>query len=101
MNVNSSTSLQVSKSNLTNETEPIEKLEIFVKDGRGLTVEIDNNGDIDVENIQLNVDVEIGKLVIIPKKIYEIPYLAAGESTEVHVTIFGLGLAIFCESPVD
>jgi len=99
VNVNSSTSLQASKSNLTKETEPNEKLEIVVIDGRGLTVEICNTGDIDAENIQLNVDVEVGTLVIIPKKIYEIPHLAAGKSTEVHVSIFGLGSAIFFENP--
>jgi hypothetical protein len=100
VNVNSSTSLQVNENNLTKKTEPNEQLEIFVKDGRGLTVEICNNGDIDAQNIQLTVDVEVGKLIIIPKKIYEIPYLVAGKSTEVHVSIFGLGLAIFFEHPL-
>ena len=100
MNVNYSTALQTSESNLTKETESIEKLEIFVEDGRGLTIEICNNGDIDAENIQLNVDVEVGKLVIIPKKIYEIPYIAAGKSTEVHISTFGLGLAIIFELPL-
>lgn len=100
MNVNSSTSLQVSESNRTNETEPLEILEIFVKDGRGLTVEICNSGSINAENILLNVDVEVGNLVIIPKKIYEISYLAPGKSTEVHVSIFGLGLGIFFDHPL-
>jgi Arylsulfotransferase (ASST) len=100
VNINSSISLPLNESSLTKETEPVEKLEIFVKDGHGLTVEICNNGDIDAENIQLNIDVDVGKLVIIPKKIYEIPYLATGKSTEVYVSIFGLGLAIFFEHPL-
>lgn len=100
MNVTTSTSLQVSESNPLKKTVTNEKLEIFIKDGCGLTIEIYNNGSIDAKNIQLNVDVEVGKIVIIPKKIYEIPYLAVGESTEVQVTIFGLGLAIFFEYPL-
>jgi hypothetical protein len=100
MNINSSNSLQVCESNFRKETEHIDKLEISVKDGRGLTVVMCNNRDVDAENIQLNVNVEVGKLVLIPKKIYEIPYLAAGESTEVHVSIFGLGLAIFFDHPL-
>ena len=66
MNVHSSTSLQISEGDLKKETASIEKLEIFIKDGHGLTVEIYNNGDTDAENIQLTIDVEVGKLVIIP-----------------------------------
>ena len=99
MNVHSSTSLQISEGDLKKETASIEKLEIFIKDGHGLTVEIYNNGDTDAENIQLTIDVEVGKLVIIPKKTYEISHLAAGKLTEVHVSVFGLGLAIFFEHP--
>ena len=91
--------MQLSESKLKNETEPIQKLEIFVKDGNGLNVEIRNSGDIEAENIQLNVDVEIGKIVIIPKKIYEIPYLDAGESTQLHISVFGIGSGIFFEHP--
>ena len=55
MNVNYSTALQTSESNLTKETESIEKFEIFVEEGRGLTIEICNNGDIDAENIAARI----------------------------------------------
>ena len=91
--------MELSKNNLKNEIEPIQKLEIIVKDGNGLNVEIRNSGDIEVKNIQLNVDVELGKIVIIPKKIYEIPYLAAGESTQLHISVFGIGSGIYFEHP--
>jgi len=91
--VNGSSSLSVNTSiNLDDVIDHNENLTVCIekiKDGRGLTVEICNNEDFDVENIQLNVDVENGKLVFIPKKTYEIPFLAAGDSTEVHIVIFG------------
>ena len=91
--VNGSSSLSVNTSiNSDDVIDHNENLTVCIekiKDGRGLTVEICNNEDFDVENIQLNVDVENGKLVFIPKKTYEIPFLAAGDSTEVHIVIFG------------
>ena len=100
VNINTSTSLELSESNLTIENVPIEKLDFFVKEGHGLIVEICNNGDIDAENIKLNVDSKTAKFVIIPKKNYEIPFLAAGESTELHIVIFGFSSKFLFDYPL-
>ena len=100
MSINNSISLQTTKGRLTKEINLAEKLGISIKDGYGLTVEVNNNGIKDIKNLHLKVDVDFGKLVVIPKRVYEIPYLAAGESTEVHVFVFGLGLALFVEHPL-
>ena len=100
VNINTSTSLQMHDSNLAIEKVPIEKLDIFVREGQGLIVEICNNGDIDAENIKLNIDIETDKFVIIPKKNYEIPFLAAGQSTEVHIVIFGFSSKFLFDYPL-
>ncbi len=71
-----------------------------IKDGHGLTVEIFNNQASDFENIILNVDIEYGKFILIPKKEYVISYLAAGDSTEINIPIFGFGLGIFFNYPI-
>jgi hypothetical protein len=71
-----------------------------VKEGKGLTVEISNNGNVDAENIELNVNVDSGKMIFISKKNYEIPFLAAGDSTEIPIKVFGCGLGIFFDYPL-
>ena len=61
-----------------------------IKDGLGLTVKIYNNADFNVEN---------GKLIFILKKTYEIPFLAAGDTTEVHIVIFGFRPRLLLDYP--
>lgn len=95
VNASSSLSLKICKDNSVENIHYNENIDVCfgeIKDGRGLTVEICNNGDVDVENIQLNIEVESGKRIFIPKKIYEIPFLAASDSTEFFINIFGFNL---------
>ena len=80
-----------------------ENIDIYIgniKDGFGLTVEVCNNGDTDIENIQLNVGVEKENFIYISKTTYEIPLLSAGHSTEIHIFLFGIGIGIFQEYPL-
>ncbi len=100
VNVNSSLSLKINESNNLYKSEPIEKLEIFINDGQCLTIEIRNTRDVDVENIQLNLEIEKHKFVIIPKKTYNIDCLTAGETTYIHVVIFGFRTLLLSDYPM-
>jgi len=66
---------------------------VNVSDGFGLDIVIKNSGDADVENILLQVNLENSSLII-PKKQYAIPFLSAGDSTSIHLTIFGFNIGV-------
>ena len=93
-------SVSITKDNYEKSDENIDICIGNIKDGFGLTIEIYNQGDTDIKNIQLNVDVKKEKFIYIPKKTYEIPYLSAGDSTKIRVIVFGFGLGIFYDYPL-
>lgn len=70
-----------------------------IKDGVGLTVELYNGGIYDSQNIQLNVEVTGGLITILPRRIYQIPFLSSGASTDIHINMFGVGLGKFTSFP--
>jgi len=70
-----------------------------IKGGLGLTVEIENIGNIDATNIELNLEVVGGFIIKLPTRYYEIPLIPAGESTEVRLKIWGIGLGVITELP--
>ncbi len=70
-----------------------------IESGLGLTVEIENIGNIDATNIELNLEVVGGFIIKLSKKYYEIPLIPAGESTETLLKIWGVGLGIITEIP--
>jgi len=72
----------------------------YIKSGFGLNVEIKNIGNRDATNIKLDVEVNGGLKIILPKKQYEIPFLAFEESTDVRLKIWGIGLGILTEFPI-
>lgn len=65
-------SVSITKDNHEKSDENIDICIGNIKDGFGLTIEIYNQGDTDIKNIQLNVDVKKEKFIYIPKKTYEI-----------------------------
>jgi len=67
--------------------------------GLGLTVEIENIGDIDATDIELTLEATGGLIIKILTKSYEIPLIPVGKSTEVRLKILGIGLGIFTEIP--
>jgi len=83
-------------------TTNYEKSKIIIKDiegGVGLTVELYNEGNYDSQNIQLNVEATGGLITILPRRIYQIPFLSSGASTDIHITMFGIGLGKFSSFP--
>jgi hypothetical protein len=102
--VNVTSSLSITNNiNLKNEIGNNQELDIIIgeiKDGRGLTVEIFNEGNVEYENIQLRIDIESGKFIFIPKKVYEISFLAAGESTKIQIPLIGFSFGIYYDHPI-
>lgn len=70
-----------------------------IQGGLGLRVEIENVGDIDATDITLDVKATGGLLLKLPTAIYEISSIPAGDSTELRLRMFGIGLGIFTELP--
>jgi hypothetical protein len=70
-----------------------------IEGGIGLSVVIENIGDVDASNILLNFETTGGFHLRLPQSQYEIPLLPAGESTQILVKIRGIGLGIFTENP--
>ena len=66
---------------------------IDVTDGIGLDIIIKNNGDTDVEDILLEINTE-DKTIIVPKKQYKIQFLSEGNSTNIHIYLFGFNIGI-------
>ena len=66
---------------------------IDVIDGFGIDVIIKNNGDADVEDILLEIEID-DVTVIIPKKQYKIQFLSEGDSTNIHIYLFGFNLGL-------
>jgi len=64
-----------------------------ITDGIGFDVIIKNNGDSDIENLLLEIDTE-DKTIILPKKQYEISYLSADDSTNIHIALFGFNIGL-------
>ena len=66
-----------------------------VVDGLGLTIYIKNIGDETVHNIILQTEVIEGSPWVVLKKHITIPSLAPGESTDIHMNLFGFSIGIF------
>lgn len=69
-----------------------------ITEGKGLTVSIKNEGDTNVRDIVLSVQSE-GGFLFIPKKNYKISSLSPGDSSDIFVKIYGIGLGILTDCP--
>jgi hypothetical protein len=67
-----------------------------ISDGFGLDIIVKNNGDMDIQNIILEIDTEDNSINIL-KNQYELSILEAGESRKVHVTLFGFNIGLIRE----
>ena len=92
--VNSSTHLKMDNENynLTNINTFVDVDIVDIFDGIGIDVIIKNNGNIDIENILLEIEID-DNTILLPKQ-YEISYLTAGDSTSIHITIFGFNIGL-------
>ena len=70
-----------------------------IDDGFGLILKLYNEGDYNSQNIDLCVEATGGFFTMLPKKVYQIPFLSSGASTDVHIRMFGLGLGKFTSYP--
>jgi len=70
-----------------------------IKGGLGLDLEIQNIGNRNAKNINLDLEIDGGLIIILPKKNYEIQNLSIGEITDVKIKIWGIGLGIFYDYP--
>lgn len=97
-----STDLDISEQSTMPGDDPIKppllKIE-SITDGLGLEVVVKNDGNIDVSDITLSVDVTGGYIIKIPTTHYDVPFLSAGESVEIHIDVFGIGLGILTKLP--
>jgi hypothetical protein len=64
-----------------------------ITDGIGLNIIIKNNGDSGIENLILVVDTN-DKTLIMLKKQYEISYISAGDTTNIHLNVFGFNIGL-------
>ena len=81
-------------------TSPKPKLSIGpVTGGNGITVKVENSGDVTASGVTCTIFVN-GGLFVIPNRINEnIGTLSPGESVDVKKMVFGLGLGIFSTTP--
>jgi hypothetical protein len=70
-----------------------------IEGGLGLTVVIKNDGDIDVSDITLSINITEGYIIKPLTTYYNISLLPAGKSIEKHIEIFGIGLGIITAIP--
>jgi PKD repeat protein len=82
-------------------TEPFgPKLKIeSISGGLGVTVDIKNVGDTVAHTVDLNISIDGGLIIILPKKHYEILVLAPGAVQEIKIPVFGIGLGIVTPLP--
>jgi hypothetical protein len=88
----SNTIINNEKNNLFN-TTLIDIDVTSITDGIGLDIIIKNNGNSDVENVILEFTINDRSIVIL-KDQYEISYLSAGESTSIHINLFGFNIGL-------
>jgi hypothetical protein len=68
--------------------------------GKGVTGTIKNIGVLDAANIEVTLTVTGGLFVYLPPKYYEIETLAPGETANVTMSLFGIGLGILTDMPL-
>jgi len=67
--------------------------------GLGLTVTIENIGETDANNVSIDVNVTKGFFVKFLPRHYDILRLAVGNSTRIHVPLWGVGLGLLRDLP--
>jgi Peptidase family C25/Propeptide_C25 len=70
-----------------------------INGGLGITSVIKNTGSADAYDVQCNITINNGYNIITKEASYMIPFLAAGESEEVSMPVFGFGLGMFTHFP--
>jgi len=68
--------------------------------GFGVTPVVKNVGVANATDIELSINVDGGLFIILPTMHYEIEFLAVGESAEVKMLVFGIGLGIITQMPI-
>ena len=70
-----------------------------IRGGLGLLVAIRNDGESDLSNIVLNINVSGGLIIKLPIENYETPLLPIGETVEERIEISGIGLGLITDMP--
>ena len=70
-----------------------------ISGGRGLTIEMKNIGELDATNIIIDITTANGIFIMSHPNHVHIPFLAAGNSTTVHIRVWGVGLGISSALP--
>jgi hypothetical protein len=84
---------------ITIERVPMPELNIkSIEGGTGITAIIENVGDGDATDLDVNINIT-GGFIIYPRE-YEFPdTIDAGDSVEIEISVFGIGLGIFTPMP--
>ena len=70
-----------------------------IRGGLGLLVAIRNDGESDLSNIVLNINVSGGLIIKLPIENYETLLLPIGETVEERIEISGIGLGLITDMP--
>jgi hypothetical protein len=70
-----------------------------ISGGRGLTIDLKNIGELDATNIVIDITAANGIFIKSFPDHVQIPLLSAGNSTTVHIQVWGVGLGIFSALP--
>jgi len=84
---------------LLQESQSILKITDIASDTTGIAITVANRGQIDASDIEMDVTSTEGLFVFIPKKQYKIPQIKSGESTQIHISILGLGMGLATDYP--
>jgi len=68
-------------------------------EGLGLTVVLENQGNIDIENIHIHIEPISQTYLLIPKKDYQISKISSNEQKNVNIFLFGFGIGLHSNFP--
>jgi len=71
-----------------------------INGGLGITTTVKNTGSADAYDVQCNISIDNGYNIITKESSYKLPYLAAGESEEFSMSVYGFGLGMFTHFPI-
>jgi len=75
-------------------------LEIEITGGKGITIVISNVGDLMATNVEWNMTIDGGFFINPMGESGDIPTIDFGDSNEVPITVFGIGLGILSNIPI-
>ena len=70
-----------------------------ISGGFGITGVVRNSGESDLSDIEVTINITRGSFIRLTTTHYEIPLLPMGESTKIHIKLFGIGLGRLTQLP--